>query len=171
MSRNWLAARFAAEAGLLSSCASPAESFPERGQSVALLFEAGGFADPVGHEAHQARGQFWHFLHQFGKCRSRKSQERGRRLRLDRVTVNCFILENGSTPVTSPASQIKYEGFAAKFAAPLKLALKNHEHGIRRIALARVDVARLEMHLVRLADEPVDLIVGQIREAGTRRSC
>ena len=63
MVRNWLAARFAADAGLLSSCASPAESFPKEAKPVSLLFDPGGFADAVRHQTDQALGQLRHFLY------------------------------------------------------------------------------------------------------------
>ena len=45
----------------------------QRSQSIALLFEAGGFADPVGHQAHETLGELRHFLHKLGKFRRRKS--------------------------------------------------------------------------------------------------
>ena len=44
-------------------------------QTVSLLLDARGFADPVGHQAHQTLGQFRHFLDEFGKQRGRKSQD------------------------------------------------------------------------------------------------
>ena len=46
--------------------------FSQSSQPVALLFDAGGLADAVGHQAHQPLGQFRHFLHQLGKlCRGK----------------------------------------------------------------------------------------------------
>jgi hypothetical protein len=49
--------------------------------------------------------------------------------------VNCFILENGSTPVTVAWPDLKHEGFAPKLAPRLQLSLKNHKHCIGGIAL------------------------------------
>ena len=54
--------------------------FSQRSQSVSLLFEASGFADPIGHQAHQALGQLRHFLYKLRKQRSRKSQRAAVRL-------------------------------------------------------------------------------------------
>jgi hypothetical protein len=51
------------------------------------------------------------------------------------------------------------DGFAGNFATPLELTLKKHKHRIGRIALACGAIARLEMQLLRLANEPRDLIV------------
>ena len=58
----------------------------------------------------------------------------------------------------------KHDRFAADFAAAWSLPLKNHKHRVGRIALAEVCLARLEMQFLRLAEEPGDLIVGQISE-------
>ena len=46
--------------------------------------------------------------------------------------------------MTSPGLIDDHDGFAADFAARLQLSLENHEHGVRRIALAKIGVARLE---------------------------
>ena len=45
----------------------------ESGQSVSLLFDASGFADPVGHQANQTLGQLRHLLNQIRKSRGGKS--------------------------------------------------------------------------------------------------
>ena len=44
-------------------------------QPVALLFHPGGFADPVGHQAHQTLGQFRHLLHQIRETATRESAD------------------------------------------------------------------------------------------------
>jgi len=62
--------------------------------------------------------------------------------------VNCFILENGNTPV----------------AAPLKLAFENHKHPVRRIALTDIGFAGLDVRLLRLRKKPGDLLLRQIGE-------
>ena len=46
--------------------------------------------------------------------------------------MNCFIRENGSTPVTSPGFERNDDSFAAEFAAHLQLPFKNHKHRSRR---------------------------------------
>ncbi len=46
-------------------------------------------------------------------------------------TVNCFILEKGSTPVTSPGFIENHDSFAAEFAARLQLSLEDDEHRVR----------------------------------------
>src|SRR5213082_43434 len=51
-----------------------------------------------------------------------------------------------------------------EFAAPLKLPLENHKHPVRWITLAHISIARLDVRLLRLAEEPRNLIVGQIDE-------
>ena len=45
-------------------------------------------------------------------------------------TVNCFILENGSTPVTSPACQGKYDVSPPNSPRACKLALEDDKHGV-----------------------------------------
>ncbi len=66
-------------------------------QPVALLLHPRGFADPVGHQAHQTLGQFRHFLHEFRKhALSRKSQDAGIRERAPAYYANCFILEKAA---------------------------------------------------------------------------
>src|SRR5208283_4737361 len=133
--------------------------------SVALLFEPSSFADAVRHQAHETLGQHRHFLNQFRKKRSRKSQG----------AAGCFSspaygksLHPGKRQDTGhvPRLEIKDESFAGSFGSSLKLPLKNDKHRIRRIALPDINVARLEIHLLRLADEPVELIIRQIGEDG-----
>ena len=76
----------------------PRRKFPQARQPVSLLLDARGFANAVGHQAHQPLGQFRHFLHQLGKMRGRKLQDAAIRDRPP-VTPKIFIRENGSTPV------------------------------------------------------------------------
>ena len=118
----------------------------QRGQPVALLLHASGFADPVGHQADQALGQFRHSLHEF-----RKLDDGKRRMRPSvtarPVNVDFFIREKGSTPVTSSGLSGKHDRLATEFAAHLKLPFEHDEHGIGGIALAEVNVARFEMQL------------------------
>jgi len=102
MSRNWLAARFAAEAGLLSSCASPADSFPSaanRSRCCSNRVDSRIRSDITPTRRLANSGIFW--------ISSGKSDAGNRRIRPSEtarpVTVNCFILENGRAPVTSPS--------------------------------------------------------------------
>ncbi len=100
--RNWLVARFAAEAGLLSSCASPAESFPSetnlsRCCSIRVVSRIRSDIRPTRRVV--SSGIF---------CTSAGNSEAGNfrtrpSVRARPVTVNSVILEKGSTPVTSPA--------------------------------------------------------------------
>ena len=100
-------------------------------------------------------GQLRHLLYKFWEQRSRKSQSAAVRLG---SPAHSKLLHPGKRqyPGNVARLQVKDEGLAAEFAPPLKLPLKNHKHRIRRIALARVYVPRLQMHLLRLADEPVE---------------
>ena len=101
MSRNWLTARLVAEAGLLSSCASPAESFPReanRSRCCSKRVASRIRSDITPTRRVVSSGIF---------CTSSENSEVGNfkirpSVTARPVTVNCFILENGSTPVTSP---------------------------------------------------------------------
>ena len=74
MSRNWLAARFAAEAGLLSSCASPAESFPKEANRSRCCSRR--VVSRIRSDIRPTRRlvRLRHFLHKIWKQRGRKSQ-------------------------------------------------------------------------------------------------
>ena len=87
--------------GIVELMSEPRGKFSQGGQAVALLLEPSGFADSVGHQADEALGQFRHFLHKLGKQRGRKAQDAAS-VMARAPTVNCFIREKGSTPVTSP---------------------------------------------------------------------
>ena len=101
MSRSWLVARLAAEAGLLSSCASPADSFPReanRSRCCSIRVVSRILSDISPTSRLTSSGIF---------CTSSGNKETGNRKTRPSVTarpltVNCVILEKGSTPVTSP---------------------------------------------------------------------
>ena len=57
VSRSWLAARFAADAGLFNSCANPAESLPSAASRSRCCSIRVTLADTVRHQADQALGQ------------------------------------------------------------------------------------------------------------------
>ena len=74
MSRKLTRGALGGRSGIVEFMSQSSRKLSQRGQSVALLFHPSGFADPVGHQAHQTLGQFRHLLHQIGKQRGRKSQ-------------------------------------------------------------------------------------------------
>ena len=123
------------------------------------MFEAGGFANAVGHEADQTLGELRHFLHEIGKQRGRKSQSVGVR---HGSPADGKLLHPGKRQHACNIArlQIKDKGLSIEFAAPLKLAFENHKHCIGGIALAGIDITGLENQFLRLTDEPGELIVG-----------
>ena len=70
---------------------------PQTGQSVALLLEARGFANPVGHQAHQPLGQFRHLLHQLREIARKEIAAMRPSVTARPVTPILFIRENGSS--------------------------------------------------------------------------
>src|SRR5580658_2489568 len=135
----------------------------QRSQPVLLLFAAGGFTDPVRHQAHETLGQHRHFLYKIWKQRGRKSE--GTAVSLG-SQAHLKLLHSGKRQHSGNIArlEVKNDSFARKISPPLKSPLKDHEHCIGWIALARVDITRLGIHFLRLADEPVHLIVWQISE-------
>ena len=141
----------------------PCGEFSEGGQAVALLFPARGLADAVGHHAHEALGQLGHFLHQFLILRLRKSQDVavGQRACAER---ECFHSGIGQSPGNLAGVDIDDDRFAAEFAARLELSLEKDKHGVRGSARVNQDIAPLEAQIFRLAEEPFDLVVRQVRK-------
>ena len=135
----------------------------QSGQTVSLLFDARGFTDAVGHQTHESLGQLRHLLHEFGKHGSRKAQEAAV---CDSVPAHRKLLHPGKREQSGDVARLygNYDGFAAELPSNLKLPVESHKHGICRITLARVHVPRLEVEFLRLAEEPGDLIVRQVRE-------
>jgi hypothetical protein len=169
MSRSWLAARFAAEAGIVEFVRKPAESLPKEANRSRCC-SIGGWFRGSGRTSTPP-----------GAWPAPASSAR------DPETARPEIARRGY-PVCPPAHgkllhprKRKHSGNIArrpekkttvsplKLAPPCKLPLKNHKHGIRGIALAQVGVAGLEMQFLRLGDEPGDLIVRQIGERGTTK--
>ena len=66
--------------------------FSERSQAVSLLFDASGFTDAVGHQAHQALWSALAFSERVRGIVKREIQQRTS-VTARPVTVNCFILE------------------------------------------------------------------------------
>src|SRR6202021_4206865 len=54
------------------------------------------------------------------------------------------------------------DSIPAQVTAPLKLAFENHTHPVRGIALADIGSPYCHTKFLRIAEEPVELIVGQI---------
>src|SRR5580658_2429370 len=130
----------------------------QRSQPVLLLFAAGGFTDPVGHQTHETLGQLRHFLYEIRKQRGRKSQ--GAAVGLGAPAHGKLLHPRKREYAGDIARlQVKDDGLAGKLAPALKPPLKNHKHGIGWIALACIGISGLEMKLLRLVDEPGDLIV------------
>ena len=132
---------------------------PQSRQTIALLFSARGLADPVGHESDQPGGKLRHFLDELGKKRGREAQHAAGR---DRASAQRELLHSGKGQYSGDISgfQIAHDRLAGKLAAPLKLALQQHEHGVGGRPLRRIALARTQVHLLRLGEEPGDLIVG-----------
>ena len=63
-----------------------------------------------------------------------------------------------------PGLIVERNRFAIDFAPDLKRAIENHNHELDGLADAHVNVAGFEMNFQGLAEEPCDLIVGQIGE-------
>ena len=136
-----------------------------RSQTVALLFPASGFANPVGHEADETLRQFRHLLHKLREKRRRKTQ--------DPCVCGCAriqrkLLHSRKGQDTGHVTRIacEHHGFTAEFAAKLELSFQHDKHGVGRVALAEVDLSRVEVQLFRMADEPVDLVLREIGERG-----
>ena len=66
----------------------------------------------------------------------------------------------------SPGLHGEHNAFSRQFPAPLKFALQQHKHCVRRFVLPRISVAGIEVEFLRLAEEPVDLIIGQLCKCG-----
>ena len=111
------------------------------------------------------RRQFRHFLHEFRKLRARKSQYASVG---ERAATQGVILHSGKRKSARDFARVKIpdQRFAAKFAAPLELALQQHKHPVCWVALSRVNLPGLQMEVFHLTEEPLDLIVGNAGECG-----
>ena len=134
-----------------------------RGQTVALLFPASGFTNPVGHEADETLRQFRHLLHKLREKRRRETQDL---CVCGRARIQRKLLHSRKGQDTGHVTRIacEHHGFAAEFAAKLKLPFQDDKHRVGRVALAEVDLSRVEVPLFRMAEEPVDLVLRQIGE-------
>ena len=125
---------FCGGGGIIEFMRESRRKLSQRSQSVALLLSPSGFANPVGHQAHEALRQLRHLLHKFGKQRSGKAQDAGIR---DRARAHGKLLHSRKGQHSGYVARLqrKHDRFAAEFAAHLKLPLENHEHRVGRIAL------------------------------------
>ncbi len=57
--------------------------------------------------------------------------------------------------------QRKCDLFAAQCASHLLFPVQDHNHGVRRSPLAQERISGFEVDLLGLADEPVQLVIGQ----------
>src|SRR5262249_51122413 len=60
--------------------------------------------------------------------------------------------------------EVNHQCLSSKLPSPLKLAFEKNEHRVGRIALARVNLARFDLHFLRMAEEPSNLVFRQISE-------
>ena len=141
----------------------PCRKLSQRSQAVALLLHPRGFANSVGHQADETLGQLRHLLYKIGKQRSRETQDAGVR---ERARAHGKLLHSRKGQHSGHVARLhrNHDCFAAEFAARLQLPLEDDKHRVGGIALAKVCFTRLETQLFRLADEPGNLIVGQIGE-------
>src|SRR5579872_7388638 len=129
------------------------------GEAVTLLLEASRLANPVGHQSDKPCGELGHFLHKLRKEHGRKAQDSsiGQRAAAEREFLHARERQHARNVTRF---ELDNQSFAAKLAAPLELALEQHRHGVCRVALPRVGIASLYAQILRLAEKPVDLIVG-----------
>src|SRR5579862_123658 len=139
----------------------PCRKLSQRGQAVALLFDASGFPNPVGQVPHQARSQFRHFLYKFGEQGSREFQEPPFGERSKGYAVPLHPGERQDPRDVAGFRWIS-DNIAAQVTAPLKLAFQNHKHPVSGITLPDMGIPYRRMKFLRIAQEPVELIVGQI---------
>src|SRR5205085_8745479 len=132
-------------------------------QAIALLLEASCLANSVRHQSHETGDQFRHFLNELWELRGRKAQDSAVR---KCPSIHRELFHPGKRQHTSNVAGFgrKHNRLTAEFAPDLKLSFEQHEHGVRRITLTEVNLARFERQLRSLAEKPLDLIVGQISE-------
>ena len=135
----------------------------QRCQPVALLLQSGGFANSVGHQPHEPLGQLRHLLNKFGKQRGRKTQSANIRDR-PRPHRKLFHPGKGQHPRHTPRVDCHYHGFAAELAADCSCPSRITNMASAGSPSRNVRIACLDDKFFRLADEPSDLIVGQIGE-------
>ncbi len=132
--------------------------FSKRSQPLLLLLNSRAFTNSIGHHADQPAGQFRHILHKLREIAGRKSQS--------------AAVSNGATrkselghprkrqaATNSPASKVNTTALATQLAANVHLAFENHVHGIGWcVPCTMYNIARLEVQLLRMAQEPVHLV-------------
>src|ERR1700756_387818 len=128
---------FCSRCGIVKFMRESGREFSQRSQAVSLLLDASGLTDPVGHQADQTRGQFRHPVDKFRKLRGWESQDPAVG---DGSSIHRELLHPGEGKYASDVAWLARKNYrlTAEFAAPLELAFQNHEHPVRRFALADV---------------------------------
>ncbi len=139
----------------------PGRKLAQTGQAVALLLHSRDLTDTVRHQPDQALRKLRHFRHEILKLGRGKSQQSTFGQRASR---HGELLHAGIRKRPSDVAGVdgEHKDFATQIAAHLQLATQNHEHCIRGIALAQIDLASLETQLFRLVEKPVKLVIGKI---------
>jgi len=134
-------------------------------QPVSLLFQPGDFTDPVSHHPHQPLGELRHFLNHFRKLCRRKFKDAGIR---DRPPRQYGLLHPRERQHSGDGARLerKDDSFAGQFTPHLKLPFKNHDHRVCWPARAQIHISRLKLDLLGVAEEPIQLVVGQTFKSG-----
>ena len=153
-------ARLAAEAGLFNSCAKPAESFPKLAKrSICCSYRV----------VSRIRSDIWPTRRWASSrilCTKSGNMEEGNFRMRPSVTARpaistTFIREKGSNPVIVARLDWNDDGFATQCAPQLHLPFKDYQHPLCGTALLQERITGLERYFLALADEPIQLIVGQ----------
>ena len=161
--RSWLAARFAADAGLFNSCASPAESFPRAASrsrccSMRVTSRIRSDISPTSRFANSGI-----FCTSSGNPVAGKSKQSTVSKRSPR---HRKLLHAGKRQRSRNVARLqrKDKYLAAQFTASLQLPVQHDIHRIRGVALSRVRLAGFKVHLFCHAEKPVKLIIRKIRK-------
>src|SRR5215831_11003619 len=142
----------------------PCRQLSQTCQSVALLFKTSNLTDAVCHHPDEALGQFRHFLNELREQRTWKSQDAA----VAHGSPGYRELLHATRKwerARDVAHLTRYhDGFTAELTPPLKFAFEEDKHSVGRITLPGIDVAGLEIYLLRLAEEPRNLVFRQIRK-------
>src|ERR1022692_785594 len=172
--RSRSAARRAAAAGLFNSWASPAESLPsaakrsrccslaQRGQAITLLLASRGFARPVHHGCHQAAAQFRQVAQQIVELGSRQ-YENSRCLHRPAGAGEHFharVWQHTGNGSSMGGKHVLVYSLKSR----LQLAFQDHNHFVRNVPSANINLAGLHADLGRMFEEPVQLLVRKIVE-------
>ena len=133
---------FRSRSGIVEFMRKSRRKLSQRSQAVSLLFEAGGFADAVGHQAHQTLGQLRHFLYKIWKQRGGKSQ--GAAVRLGSPAHSKLLHPRKRQYSGNVARlQVKDERFRPQVRPALEVAPQESQtsHRLDRLAASRLSPA------------------------------